>query len=82
MKTRTSKYISTAQGTYERAAETKDNIYYISYTETEDSAKVLMYDRHLQLQRNDRMAFASLEADRNNFTWVSKKYKESLVRRK
>jgi len=82
MKTRTSKYIKTKHGVYERAAETKDNVYFICYTTDEDSLRVLMYDRLFQLKSEGKEAFTSFKKDKNKFTWSSKKFKESLVRRK
>lgn len=81
MKTRTSKYIVNTHGVYERAAETKDSIYFINHRNKDNSSKVIMCDRKLSLKHNDILAYDCLIADKNNFTWVSKKLPKKFGRK-
>lgn len=79
---RGSKLIQTSLGTYHRAVETKDFIFFVNYEESDENASVKMFDRKLNLISDNYFAsealFEELEGKRKNITWIAKKMLENL----
>ncbi len=73
--------IRTALGSYERALETSEHIYYVNYKESDENGSVKMYDRKMELVSDNYFAYGSLMEDieEERYTWIAKKLKKCLV---
>ena len=84
MKFNNARYLKTSLGTYERALETPNHIYFVNHTESDEYASVKMYDRKMILISDNNFAYESLLEDLEEgvFSWMSKKMKDNLVVKK
>ena len=85
-----SRVIQTSLGTYHRALETKDFIFFVNFEESDENASVKMFDRNRNLISDNYFAsealFEEVQKDRYRRkakkAWMSKKMKDCLVKSK
>jgi len=90
MKLNQRRTINTSLGTYHRALETKDFIFFVNFEESDENASVKMFDRNRKLISDNYFAsealFEEMQKDRylrkEKKAWMSKKMKECLVKSK
>jgi hypothetical protein len=74
------KSIKTSLGTYHRALETSQHIYYVNFLEGDENGCCIMYDRKMTLVSDNYFAYVGLTEDLTNgtYSWISPKMKENI----
>ena len=78
----TQKTVSNILGTYKRAMETKEFVYFVKFDESDESGSVKMYRKqedHLELVSDNYFAFVGIMDDlrAGNETWMSPQMKKN-----
>ena len=75
------KSIVTSLGTYHRALETSQHIYYVNLEEGDENACCKMYDRKMNLVSDNYFAYVGLTEDltKGTYSWISPKMKENAI---
>lgn len=72
--------IKNRYGTYERALETDNHIYFLNFDESDENRQVLMFDRKMNLICDNYFGFGALfeDIESKSYTWIINKLKEYL----
>jgi hypothetical protein len=70
--------IRTPLGTYHRALENCNNIFYVNFEETDENASVKMYDRKRNLISENIFAYSELTRvlEAEEYSWISEDLKK------
>jgi hypothetical protein len=68
-------------GTYHRALETSQHIYYVNHEEGDENGCCVMYNRKMELVSDNYFAYVGLMEDLTNgtYSWISPKMKENAI---
>lgn len=87
MKLSNSKLIKTNLGTYYRALETREFIFFVNYEESDENASVKMFNRQRDLISDNYFAYeafmeATASKNKHKVWWMSDKLKEHMKLKK
>jgi hypothetical protein len=80
MKLRKSSTIQTNLGTYYRALETANHIYYANFEESDENASIKMYNRKRELVSDNYFAYCDFieMVNTGDYTWATPKLKKLI----